>query len=138
MHQNRIITKKYICRMSDDLKKDLEEFEGQITEDIYMKLLGDAYGTIANLRETLGTLRNSEINLRDQIALRIYPSLLLQSTSNDQAAEDAYRSADRLMRVRESGTAFSSELIKLLREMRDSTKDDASFGRSVRTFLNDK
>lgn len=124
--------------MSDDLKKDLEEFEGQITEDIYMKLLGDAYETIANLRETLGTLRNSEINLRDQIALRIYPSLLLQSTSNDQAAEDAYRSADRLMRVRESGTAFSSELIKLLKEMRDSTKDDASFGRSVRTFLNDK
>lgn len=138
MHRNQIIIKKYICPMSDDLKKDLEEFEGQITEEIYMKLLGDAYETIANLREVLGTVRNAEITLRDKIATGVYPSLLLQSTSSDQAAEDAYRAADKMMRVRETGTAFSSELIKLLKQMRDNTDTDTSFGRSVRTFLNDK
>jgi len=124
--------------MSEDLKKDLEEFEGQISQEIYMKLLGDAYETIANLREALATTKNQEIILRDKIAARVYPTLLLQSTSSEQAAEDAYRAADKMLRVRETGVAFSSDLIKLLKELRDSSKDDTVFGRSVRTFLNDK
>lgn len=127
---------------SGDLKKDLEEFEGQLTEEIYMKILGDAYETIANLRETLGTVRNQEITLRDQIDSRVYPALFLQSTSSEQAAEDAYRAADKMMRVRETGTAFSTELIKLLKEMRDNIgsvpRPDETFGRMVRNFLNDK
>jgi hypothetical protein len=124
--------------MSEDLKKDLEEFEGQISQEIYMKLLGDAYETIANLREALATTKNQEIILRDKIAARVYPTLLLQSTSSEQAAEDAYRAADKMLRVRETGVAFSSDLIKLLKELRDSSRDDTVFGRSVRTFLNDK
>jgi hypothetical protein len=124
--------------MSEDLKKDLEEFEGQISQEIYMKLLGDAYETIANLREALATTKNQEIILRDKIAARVYPTLLSQSTSSEQAAEDAYRAADKMLRVRETGVAFSSDLIKLLKELRDSSRDDTVFGRSVRTFLKDK
>ena len=125
--------------MSDgDLKKDLAEFEGQISEEIYMKLLEDAYKNVAILREALERTRNQEVALRDEIAAKVYPTMILQSTSSEQAAEDSYRAADHLMRIRETGVSFDSEIIKLLKQMRDSTKDDTSFGRSVRTFLNDK
>ncbi len=124
--------------MSDDLKKDLEEFEGQITEEIYMKLLEDSYANVASLRETLTRTHMQEITLRDQTASRVYSSMLIQATSAEQAAEDSYRAADALLRVRETGVAFSSDIIKLLNQMMDNTKDDLEFGRTVRRFLNNK
>jgi len=138
LHQDQKKSKKYISLMSDDLKKDLAEFEGQITEEIYMKLLEDSYANIANLRESLGRTQTQEVGLRDQTAALIYPSMLIQATSAGQAAEDSYRAADVLMRVRESGVAFSSDIIKLLKEMRDSVSTDLEFGRLVRRFLTDK
>ena len=83
--------------MSDDLKKDLEEFEGQLTTEMYQDLLGKSYEKIATLRSALATTENQEIVLRDRIATHIYPTMMLQSTSPEQAAQDSYRAADNML-----------------------------------------
>ena len=124
--------------MSDELKKDQEEFEGDMSSQMYQELLTRSYEKIANLRLALGAANNQEVDLRDRIAASVYPGFLIQSTSSEQAAQDAYRAADKMLRVRESGTAYDTDLIAVLKEMRDSTIDDTTFGRTVRNFLRDK
>ena len=124
--------------MSDELKKDQEEFEGDMSSQMYQELLTRSYEKIANLRLALGAAQSQEIDLRDRIAASVYPGFLTQATSNEQAAQDAYRAADKMLRVRESGTSYDTDLINVLKEMRDSASDDTKFGRTVRNFLRDK
>ena len=124
--------------MSDELKKDQEEFEGDMSTQMYQELLTRSYEKIANLRLALGAANNQEVDLRDRIAANVYPGFLIQSTSNEQAAEDSYRAADKMLRVRESGTAYDTDLIAILKEMRDNSMTNEVFGRNIRTFLKDK
>lgn len=124
--------------MSDELKKDQEEFEGDMSTQMYQELLTRSYEKIANLRLALGAANNQEVDLRDRIAASVYPGFLIQSTSNEQAAEDSYRAADKMLRVRESGTSYDTELINVLKEMRDNSMTNEVFGRNIRTFLKDK
>jgi len=124
--------------MSEDLEKDQKEFEGNMSEQMYQELLTKSYEKIANLKLALGATQSLEIDLRDNIAKTVYPTFLLQSTSTEQAAQDSYRAADKLLRVRETGVPHDSDLILLLKEMKDSSPNDEVFGRSVRNFLTDK
>jgi hypothetical protein len=124
--------------MCDELEKDQKEFEGNMSIEMYQELLTKSYEKIANLKLALGATHSLEIDLRDNIAKMVYPTFLLQSTSTEQAAEDAYRAADKMLRVRETGVAYDSEIIQLLKEMRDNTPNDQAFGRTIRTFLKDK
>ena len=124
--------------MSDELKKDQEEFEGDMSIQMYQELLTRSYEKIANLRLALGAVQSQEVDLRDRIASNVYPGFLIQSTSSEQAAEDSYRAADRMLRVRESGTSYDTDLIAVLKEMRDNSMTNEVFGRNIRTFLKDK
>ena len=121
-----------------EVAKDLEEFEGNMSVEMYQDLLTKSYEKIANLKLALGATQSLEIDLRDNIAKTVYPTFLLQSTSNEQAAEDSYRAADKLLRVRETGKSYDSDVIALFKEMRDSSPNDEVFGRTVRNFLTDK
>ena len=121
-----------------EVAKDLEEFEGNMSVEMYQDLLTKSYEKIANLKLALGATQSLEIDLRDNIAKTVYPTFLLQSTSNEQAAEDSYRAADKLLRVRETGKSYDSDVIALFKEMRDNTPNDETFGRTVRNFLTDK
>jgi len=124
--------------MSDELKKDQEEFEGDMSIQMYQELLTRSYEKIANLKLALGAAQGQEVDLRDRIASSVYPGFLIQSTSSEQAAEDSYRAADKMLRVRESGTAYDTDLIAILKEMRDNSMTNEVFGRNIRTFLKDK
>ena len=124
--------------MSDELKKDQEEFEGDMSTQMYQELLTRSYEKIANLRLALGAAQSQEVDLRDRIAANVYPGFLIQSTSTEQAAQDSYRAADKMLRIRESGTSYDTDIINVLKEMRDSSADDTVFGRTVRNFLRDK
>ena len=121
-----------------EVAKDLEEFEGNMSVEMYQDLLTKSYEKIANLKLALGATQSLEIDLRDNIAKTVYPTFLLQSTSNEQAAEDSYRAADKLLRVRETGKSYDSDVIALFKEMRDNSPNDEVFGRTVRNFLTDK
>jgi len=124
--------------MSDDLENDQKEFEGNLSSQMYRNLLERSYEKVAGLKQQLEVLQNQTITLRDKTATEVYPGILIQSTSAEQAAVDSYRAADALLRVRETGQSFDSDLTTILKEMRDSSKDDTVFGRTVRNFLNDK
>lgn len=124
--------------MSNEVEKDQKEFEGDMSTQMYQELLTRSYEKIANLKLALGAAQGQEVDLRDRIAASVYPGFLTQATSNEQAAQDAYRAADKMLRVRESGTSYDTDLISVLKEMRDSTIDDNAFGRTVRNFLRDK
>jgi hypothetical protein len=124
--------------MSEEEKKDQEEFEGQMSSALYKDLLEKSYEKVAGLKQQLIAIQNQTVTLRDKIASAVYPGVLVQSMSSEQAAEDAYRAADALLRVRETGHVFDNDLITLFKEMRDSTPDDVSFGRTIRNFLKDK
>ena len=122
----------------NETAKDLKEFEGNMSIEMYQDLLTKSYEKIANLKLALGATQSLEIDLRDNIAKTVYPTFLLQSTSNEQAAEDSYRAADKLLRVRETGKSYDSDVIVLFKEMRDNSPNDEVFGRTVRNFLTDK
>jgi len=124
--------------MCKEVERDQEEFEGNMSVQMYQELLTKSYEKIANLKLALGASNSLEVDLRDNIAKTVYPTFLLQSTSTEQAAEDSYRAADKLLRTRETGVAYDSDVIILLKEMRDSSPNDEIFGRTIRTFLNDK
>lgn len=124
--------------MSNEVEKDQKEFEGDMSTQMYQELLTRSYEKIANLKLALGAAQGQEVDLRDRIAASVYPGFLTQATSNEQAAQDAYRAADKMLRVRESGASYDTDLINVLKEMRDSTIDDNAFGRTVRNFLRDK
>ena len=138
LHPNLILTSKYISLMSDDLETDRQEFEGQMTAEMYRELLERSYEKIAGLKLSLVAAQGQNITLRDEIAKVMFSTAMIDATSLEDAAVDAYRAADALMRVRETGHAFDSDLIGVLKEMRDSNSDDMTFGRSVRTFLKHK
>ncbi len=123
--------------MSDDLTADDKEFEGQMSEELYRDLLKKAYEKNASLQLTLDTVRRNELGFRDQAAIAMYP-IALEVSTHEEAAVDAYRAADTLLRVRETGQTFESDLITLLKQMRDNSERDEEFGRTVRNFLTDK
>ncbi len=124
--------------MSDELTNDEKEFEGDMSNEMLKDLLVKSYEKIANLRLALGATQTQEIDFRDDVAKMVYPSMILQSTTYEGAAEDAYRAADKLLRVRETGMSYDSDIIMVLKEMKDSSKNDDVFGRTVRRFLTDK
>ena len=124
--------------MCKEVERDQEEFEGNMSVQMYQELLTKSYEKIANLKLALGAAQGQEVDLRDRIASSVYPGFLIQSTSNEQAAEDSYRAADKMLRVRESGTAYDTDLIAILKEMRDNSMTNEVFGRNIRTFLKDK
>ena len=145
LHQNQIVTLKYINLMDDkkeeakgEVTKNHEEFEGQISVELYRELLERSYEKVAGLKQALAAIQNQTVNLRDRIATKVYPTTLVDASSTEEAAEDAYRAADALLRVRETGRAYDSDLIDLLKQMKDSSETDQVFGRTVRTFLTDK
>lgn len=123
--------------MNEQLNKE-EEFKDNMTPEMYKGLLVIAYEEITILKNTITRIRLKEITLRDKIASHIFGDMLKNATSNEQAAENSYRAADALLRVRESGEAYDPDIIMILKEMRDSTGDMSVFGRAVRTFLTDK
>jgi len=121
----------------DQVAEDLREFEGNLTEQMYRELLERAYEKIATLKMSLVKVQEQTVNLRDQVASKCYPTTLSEASSTEEAAIDAYRAADAFLRVRETGVAYDSDVIKMLRELRDNNGNtDEKFGRAVRNFIN--
>lgn len=121
--------------MSNKVKEDLEEFEGNMKIEVYQELLKKAYEKVSSLELALETVNNVEISFRDETAAKVYPTMLEGSKSFNQAAEDSYRAADMLLRVRETGKTYEADVIQVLNEMKDSSPNDTVFGRTVRRFL---
>ena len=119
----------------ESIKTDLKEFEGQMTIEMYRELVERGYEKIAALKLQLQSMTEIGITMRDKIAFGVYASAIEEASSLEDAAVDAYRAADALLRVRESGVAYESDVIGILKELRDSTKNDDAFGRGVRNFL---
>jgi hypothetical protein len=122
----------------NSIENDEKEFEGQISTELYRELLERAYEKISELKITLNAIRNHEITLRDKVAAQVYGVTIKMSTSTEQAAEDAYKAADMLLRVRETGHTFESDLLNILKEMRDSSKSNDQLGQNIRNFLIEK
>ena len=120
------------------LEEDKKEFEGQMTKELLKDLLEGSYIKIAGLQASLGAAEDQSITLRDQVATKMFPHAMEDSTSLEDAAIDAYRAADALLRVRETGGAYDSDVIDLLKRIRDTSETDQYFGRQVRKFLKDK
>ena len=124
--------------MSKELESDQKEFEGQLTIEMYKELLEESYSKVAGLKLSLKAAQVQTVTLRDNIAVRMLPTTMVVSTSLEDAAVDAYRAADALLRVRDHGTSYDSDVIDLLKRMRDTVNDDTVFGRQIRNFLKDK
>jgi hypothetical protein len=105
---------------------------------MYRELVERSYEKVASLKLQLASVVNQSVNLRDKVAIACYSVHLDEANSTEEAAMDSYRAADALLRVRESGTTFESDILDILKRMRDTSRDDVAFGRTVRSFLKDK
>lgn len=89
--------------MDDEYFKEEENKTMSVKEELQEQLLENAYEEIANLRLINQTLREEQLQLRDEVALRCYIEIFKDVADAEKSAIDAYRIADIFLRVRETG-----------------------------------
>ena len=86
---------------SENLNEKLTEADAELSAQLRETLLEDAYRRVRQLEEINKRLQDQILDLRDEIALDCYVSLIHEVSDADKAAEDAYRLADIFLRIRE-------------------------------------
>lgn len=123
------------------MDQQLKENESR-PKDIEMRLLKSLLQTAATenskLSEINKKLQEEQIIFRDKIALSVFPIFLEFDFKPEIAAQDAYKSADAFMRVRDAGKIYEDDLIEVLQSMVKSNPNDSNLGKTLRKFITHK
>lgn len=88
-------------------KKD----QRNLSKDLLQALLDKLESKINALKEENEKLRKSQIEFRDHVAAKVYPKYIDIHSNYEQAASDAYRAADALIRQRDLSWEFTEDSV---------------------------
>lgn len=117
-----------------------EEFESteNVETDLNAAILESTLVENLKLRTTIERLNRQQLSLRDTVAVSVFPSFLAIDFKAEIAAEDSYKAADALMRVRDRGRSYEDDLIEIIKTFAKLYPNDYELGSAVRSFLNNK
>jgi len=87
----------------DTVEEKLQNLEENLTIEFYRGLIEANYEKIESLQEIIDKLRQNEITLRDEIAMKCFIAQYKDVSTISAAVEEAYRAADIFLGVRNEG-----------------------------------
>lgn len=108
--------------------KELENAFNQIETDIYKS-------QVKHLKAEVQLLRSKDNLTRDMAAIEMFREISKEISNPEKAAEDAFRSADAFMRVRDRGKSYQEDILEKLKQLAANISSNEDLGAEVRLLI---